>query len=237
MSEYTVPAAVTRTRLAKALLEFQRHAPDLHTDSSGNFNNKYIGLPGLMDAIREPLAAQGLVLIQKPTILENGAPGLVTKLLHESGEEEQSVMPLLLDKQNPQGLGSALTYARRQAALAFLGLAPDDDDDAHAASNGGEAKPAAKPEPPTDNLLTEKQGKKIYALLRKLNFTEADVLKVYNHRVSGLSKAQADDLIKRLMAKEAKLANAEPGEPVDTSFEPAPAFEPAEDLVEADIPF
>lgn len=121
--------------LAKALLAFHKAAPDVHTDSTGNFNNSFLGLPGLMDAIRGPLAANGLVLIQKPTILDNGAPGLVTKILHESGEEEQSVMPLLLDKQNPQGLGSALTYARRQMALAFLGLAPDADDDAHAASN------------------------------------------------------------------------------------------------------
>ena len=120
--------------LAKSLLEFQKDAPQIRTDSSGNFNNKYVSLPALMDAIRVKLAEHGLMLIQKPTVLENGAPGLVTKLLHESGEEEQAVMPLMLDKQNPQGLGSAITYARRQAALAFLGLAADDDDDAHQAS-------------------------------------------------------------------------------------------------------
>lgn len=121
--------------LAKSLLAFQLDAPQIHTDSAGNFSNRYVSLPALMDAIRGSLAKQGLMLIQKPTVLENGAPGLITKLLHEDGEEEQAVMPLLLDKQNPQGLGSALTYARRQAALAFLGLAADTDDDGSAATN------------------------------------------------------------------------------------------------------
>jgi hypothetical protein len=100
--------------LAKALLAFQTDAPAIHKDATNNhFGNSYVTLGSLMDAVRPALTKQGLVLIQKPTQLENGQPGLLTKLVHaDSGEEEQSVMPLLLDKSNPQGQGSALTYAR-----------------------------------------------------------------------------------------------------------------------------
>lgn len=48
-------------------------------------------------------------------------------------------MPLLLDKQNPQGLGSALTYAKRQSLMAVVGIVGEEDDDGNLASKKSEA--------------------------------------------------------------------------------------------------
>ena len=52
----------------------------------------------------------------------------MTSLIHVSGEKFQSVVYLVLDRQNMQGLGSAITYARRYGLLGLVGLAPEDDD-------------------------------------------------------------------------------------------------------------
>jgi uncharacterized protein (DUF3820 family) len=66
----------------------------------------------------------------------DGAPALETRLIHaESGEQITSHMPLVLTKQDPQSQGSALTYARRYALLAILGLVGDEDDDASRAQS------------------------------------------------------------------------------------------------------
>lgn len=123
------------SKLATALLEFQKNAPSLHSDAANShFNNKYLSLAGLMGAIRPVLNANGLVLMQFPTQI-GGQPALRTKLLHaESGECEEDTMPLMLAKNDPQAQGSGLTYGRRYAAMAILGLVADEDDDGNGAS-------------------------------------------------------------------------------------------------------
>jgi hypothetical protein len=70
-----------------------------------------------------------------PESAEGGRPVLGYRLQHaQSGEKVGGVMPLLLTKQDPQGLGSALTYARRYSLCAVLNLVADDDDDGNTAS-------------------------------------------------------------------------------------------------------
>jgi hypothetical protein len=70
------------------------------------------------------------VLIQAPTHID-GAPALSTTLYHpESDTNLQSVMPLMLAKDDPQGQGSAITYARRYSLMGMLSLVADVDDDA-----------------------------------------------------------------------------------------------------------
>lgn len=137
----------TPATLAEALVEFQKNAPHIAKDSiNPHFKNKYASLDTIMDAVRVPLATVGLALSQHPTS-ENGFPGLRTILLHASGERLEDVMLLSADKPGPQAQGSALTYARRYAVLAVLGLVADEDDDANAAEKPKQAasKPAAKP--------------------------------------------------------------------------------------------
>ena len=103
-----------------------------------HFKNKFADLGACMDAVREPLNSNGLVLTQT-TRSEKDAEGsittfLVTTLHHVSGQSLSTEYPLNPVKHDPQGLGSALTYARRYALCALLGLVADTDDDGEAAS-------------------------------------------------------------------------------------------------------
>jgi hypothetical protein len=139
--------------LATALVAFQKDAPTLHEDATNpHFKNRYLSLEGLMRQVLPVLTKHGLALMQFPTVVD-GQPGLRTKLLHESGEFEEDTMQLALAKSTPQEQGSGLTYARRYAAMAILGLVADEDDDGNSASrpvNGsaGAASGASSPPQP-----------------------------------------------------------------------------------------
>ena len=122
--------------LYKALLEVQRNAPALQKGSiNPHFGSQYISLEDLMEAILPVLNDHDFLLIQAPTVF-GGEPSLETLLIHvPSADELRFTMPLCVDKMNPQGQGSAITYARRYSLMSLLGLVADKDDDGNAASN------------------------------------------------------------------------------------------------------
>ena len=104
------------------------------------FKSKYADLPAIVRAASPILAKHGLAVTQMPG-LEGDDDVLTTRLIHESGEWIESTMRLFLVKQDPQGQGSALTYARRYAYSAMLGIVTEADDDGNAASQSrGAAK-------------------------------------------------------------------------------------------------
>jgi hypothetical protein len=113
------------------------------------FRSKYADLSAVWDAIRGPLTSNGLSLVQMPDI-DDGEPVLVTRLLHESGEWLEGTYLLRPIKEDPQGYGSAITYARRYAAMAVCGVAPEDDDGNAASGRTAVAaiKDDVKPKPP-----------------------------------------------------------------------------------------
>jgi hypothetical protein len=92
------------------------------------FKSKYADLETVIDASRDILTEHKLTLIQLPGALVNGVLTLETILLHESGEFISGDMGIQLGKQDPQGVGSALTYARRYAQMAALNMPAVDDD-------------------------------------------------------------------------------------------------------------
>ena len=113
--------------LGLALCNFQASMGKVSKESSNPFfKSKYASLANILDTIQKPLSEANLAFSQMPD--ENA---LTTILIHsESGEwiESSYVMPVA--KQNdPQAMGSAITYARRYALGAILGLNIDDDDD------------------------------------------------------------------------------------------------------------
>ena len=141
--------------LAKALAAAQGEMTAASKDASNpHFKSRYATLASVWDAIRGPLSRNGLSVSQ---VLEtpDAGPGVIvrTMLLHSSGQwiASRYVMPIP-DKLTPQAVGSAITYARRYALSAIVGIAPDDDDDGNAASvtpaRQEAPKPAPKPEPP-----------------------------------------------------------------------------------------
>jgi hypothetical protein len=108
----------------------------VHKDKSNPFfKSKYAPLEAILPAIKEPLIKAGLVFYQAPTFIHENTPALYTSIIHvESGEVIGNTVPLILAKQDPQGVGSAITYMRRYALVAMLGLNCDEDDDGNKAS-------------------------------------------------------------------------------------------------------
>ena len=115
-----------------------------------HFKSRYATLASVWDAIRGPLSRHGLSVSQVLESPENGVGVAVrTMLLHTSGQwiASRYVMPIG-DKLTPQAMGSAITYARRYALSAIVGIAPDDDDDGNAASVTPAQQEAPTPPPP-----------------------------------------------------------------------------------------
>lgn len=122
------------SKLAKALIAVQRELSPAMKDAKNPFvNSHYASLNSVMQTCREALLQNGIWLTQlpvpAPVELGAGYIGLVTKLTHaESGQWQSSFIVAPLPKNDPQGMGSALTYCRRYALTAMLGIVTEDDD-------------------------------------------------------------------------------------------------------------
>lgn len=100
----------------------------LKQSQNPHFRSKYADLGNVMDACLPALNAEGIAVIQP--LADDGMGGrmVVTKFIHASGESLECPIPLIIGKNDMQGLGSALTYARRYGLMALAGIAPEDDD-------------------------------------------------------------------------------------------------------------
>lgn len=98
----------------------------------------YADLAQCHKSAAKALSDQGLVVVQTVTLMESDMV-LVTQLLHSSGEWIQSTLPLKAPPNEPQKLAAAITYARRTAYCAMVGLAADDDDGGEAATTAAAA--------------------------------------------------------------------------------------------------
>jgi hypothetical protein len=127
------------TKIAEALTKAQAAMkPALKDSRNPHFNSKYADLTSVWDAIRTPLTDNGLSVLQLVGTNEAEKTTLTTRVLHVSGEWIESTWAIPIGKQDPQGLGSALSYARRYALAAAVGVVQDDDD-------ANAAMPAQKP--------------------------------------------------------------------------------------------
>lgn len=121
--------------IAAALITFHLKVENVKKDSTNPFfKSKYASLSNILEIISTPLEESGLSFSQLPT----GENGLTTILMHsDSGEYLQAEYFMKPVKDDPQGRGSAITYQRRYALSAILGLNIDDDDDGNTATHGG----------------------------------------------------------------------------------------------------
>lgn len=126
--------------IASALVRAQRgFAPALKTSTNPHFRSKYVDLAGCIEAVVDALNAAGIALIQRTSEDSTGVT-VETVFVHESGEMlECGKLHVPAAKQDPQGYGSALTYARRYSLMAAAGIAPEDDD-----GNAASKTPAPK---------------------------------------------------------------------------------------------
>ena len=114
--------------LAKALSVARKDFKPVIKDASNPFfKSKYADLAGVIESTSEALSKNGLVVIQSPRLKENRV-SVTTLLAHSSGQWLRDELELPLSKFDAQGAGSAITYARRYAYQAIVGVAAEDDD-------------------------------------------------------------------------------------------------------------
>jgi hypothetical protein len=140
-----------RAPLAKALVAAQKATESIKKAATNPaFKSKYADLAHVVEGIVPALNAAGVMVLQCPAF-DGDFVSVATTFLHESGASITSTLHVRPGKTDAQGVGSAITYARRYALLAMAGGAPEDDD-GNAASGPRQERPVAKqadPRPPT----------------------------------------------------------------------------------------
>jgi hypothetical protein len=174
-------------QLVGALAKAQGQMEGAKKDAANPFfKSKYADLASVWDAIREPLSANALAVIQFPRSTEEGVE-IETLLAHESGEWVAETLTLPVGKYDPQGIGSAITYAKRYSLQAMAGI-PSEDDDGNAAvkaaqhsaaANGDNPRARAQaaayakanPPPPETPRCTQEQQDAIRAIREELGLS------------------------------------------------------------------
>jgi len=121
-------ATTTHTGLFQALAAAQSEMSRAAKDSSNpHFKSSYADLASVMRACMGPLNRHGIAVMQ-PTGEDEHGRHVKTILVHESGQTAECSVPLIIAKNDMQGYGSAVTYARRYGLMSMAGVAADDDD-------------------------------------------------------------------------------------------------------------
>ena len=145
--------------IATALKNFQAVAKNAFKEKSG-YNYKYAPIDVILKENRPLMAKFGLSHIQSQSFIE-GIVEITTRLMHESGEwietSAQSPFTQMKGMNDYQSIGSGITYLRRYSLSAALGIASDEDEDAH-----GEQEKQAQPSRPTASKATEEDKKRLW---------------------------------------------------------------------------
>jgi hypothetical protein len=156
-----IPVVASETTFLSALAALQAEVPKLPKDKTNpHFGSKFTGLDTIVETVGPLLVKHRLVWITMPGRDEIG-PYLEYRLVHLDADDGGLFgrIPLVLAKDDMQGLGSALTYARRYALSSVLNLVADEDDDGRAASSSRSAQPTPTTQPPgTQNLQPYGKG-------------------------------------------------------------------------------
>lgn len=147
--------------LAKAQGEMK---PAVFNRVNPHFRNRYADFTSCMEAVRDPLSKNGLAISQMPSTTPDGKFVLVTLLAHGSGQWMAGEFPLISTKQDSQGIGSAMTYAKRYSLCGMLGVVADEevdasDDDGEAASGRGQPVRQSPPPAQAQAAPVQKVGK------------------------------------------------------------------------------
>ncbi len=183
--------------LAKSLCEVQSKLAGAKRDSVNPFfKSQYADLSSVWDACRSLLTENGLSVVQTNSLPHQESTTVVdTTLLHSSGQWISGSLEVPLAKTDPQGLGSAITYARRYALAAIVGISPEDDDAEGAVRRDTKPKDTTtKPKEKPPVVATDgKHFKNIGEL-----FTEANKIGVDRQRVLDLCEVKTSNDIKDL---------------------------------------
>lgn len=164
--------------LAVALAKAQQEIKSAHKDADNPFfKSKYADLTSVWNACRDALNKNGLSIVQGPQW--GSGECLETTLIHSSGEWISTLCPLINKKEDMQGLGSAISYARRYSIAAICGVVTEDDDANTADNKTSESKPIQKNVDIQDSKekCSPAQAKMIFAKLSAKGYIGHDVSK------------------------------------------------------------
>lgn len=166
---------MTSADAAKAFVKAQAaFKPALKDTTNPHFKSKFVSLQGVLEAVETALHTNGFAILQPTRVGEDGRTIVITTLMHESGDTITGEYPVTASGGGPQGEGSGLTYARRYALMALLGIAPEDDDGNAAqagAPNGNGTAQAAAPARETPAQVRAR----VAAAGRAKNLTPAEI--------------------------------------------------------------
>ena len=168
----------TLGKLADALAKAQGEMEGAKKDSENPFfHQKYADLASVWDACRKPLSSNGLSVVQTMSN-DNGKVIIITTLLHSSGEWIRGHLTVKPMKDDPQAMGSAITYGRRYSLAAIAGISPEDDDAEGTMERDKKKPPLTEPQskgktkPPEDPLAKSKRM--IWARMGKITSDKAE---------------------------------------------------------------
>ena len=142
MSNDTTPRTADLALHSALVAAIGQIPPIKATGKNKHLGNEYLTLGDILSGVRQTLSKHGLAISQRPLVTTAGA-GCITSLLHKDGGCYETSLLLPVSQQNPQAIGSAVTYARRYTLTGLLGIAADSDDDAEAAMSAPRISPAA----------------------------------------------------------------------------------------------
>jgi hypothetical protein len=161
------------------------------------FKSSYADLTSIWDAIRKPLSDNGLSIMQ-PLQCEGGMSYLETWLGHTSGQWMRSRIPLTPAKNDAQTMGSYITYMKRYALSAMIGVVADEDDDGEAAMRHSRKEPI---KPIVVKKVTEQMEKELQdLLLQDLEYKEKVDEFLGSRNMTALSDLSVNEF-EKLMAR------------------------------------
>ena len=185
--------------LATSLAKAQSEMGAVHKDQDNPyFRSKFAGLSTVWEAVKPALTKNGLSIVQMPGSDERGY-FVQTQLLHSSGQWIRSTTYMKPAKEDPQGIGSLISYARRYALQAMVMACPDDDDGEAAMGRTAPQKPVEAPKPvakvetpkvkvakPTEPAKTESKfngegHQELFQKLMEAGLTQDDFMAALRH--------------------------------------------------------
>lgn len=200
--------------LAQAIVAAQSEIGGAKKDKTGQIGQqryRYADLTAAWEACESALSEHGLAVLQLPgpyTETEGGGLiSLTTILLHESGQELRDTMQMPTAQRNPQAVGSALTYARRYALSAMLGITSEDDDGQSAMPQRQQQQWQGRPaQKAPETQQEDRQREPLANALQQLNRQECQALsdktKEYGVAISDLGLVFSEEVTRESYPKQ-----------------------------------
>ncbi len=173
-----------------------------------HLKNRYADLASVWDACREALSANGIAIVQDPSF--NGEiVRVVTTMLHTSGQWWESILEATPAQTTLQQIGAAITYLRRYALSSLVGIAPDDDDDANAASDQAQQFSQREDTTPRNDFAPNMRDEAIADILASRTVADLDDLAPKLNSTKWRNAADKNEVKAEFAKQRAQLVAAE----------------------------